>query len=69
MGISHIHYEIATFGMTRGGKKRPAHATNSLNQALVSLHHAVTGQYCSGRAATKWYRASIDKFALKCLET
>ena len=41
MGISHIHYELATFGMTRGGKKRAAHVTNSLNQALVSLHQAV----------------------------
>lgn len=68
MGISHIHYELATFGMTRGGKKRAAHATNSLNQALVSLHHAVTGQYVSGRTALKWYRAGMDKFALKCLE-
>lgn len=68
MGISHIHYELATFGMTRGGKKRAAHATNSLNQALVSLHHAVTGQYTSGRTALKWYRAGMDKFALKCLE-
>ena len=68
MGISHIHYELATFGMTRGGKKRAAHVTNSLNQALVSLHHAVTGKYCSGRDATKWFRANMDQFALKCLE-
>ena len=68
MGISHIHYEVATFGMTRGGKKRAAHVTNSLNQALVSLHHAVTGKYCSGRDATKWFRANMDQFALKCLE-
>lgn len=69
MGISHIHYELATFGMTRGGKKRAAHVTNSLNQALVSLHHAVTGKYCSGRDATKWFRANMDQYALKCLET
>ena len=68
MGISHIHYELATFGMTRGGKKRAAHVTNSLNQALVSLHHAVTGKYCSGRDATKWFRTNIDQYALKCLE-
>lgn len=68
MGISHIHYELATFGMTRGGKKRAAHVTNSLNQALVSLHHAVTGKYCSGRDATKWFRDNMDQFALKCLE-
>ena len=68
MGISHIHYELATFGMTRGGKKRAAHVTNSLNQALVSLHHAVTGKDCSGRGATKWFRANMDQFALKCLE-
>ena len=68
MGISHIHYELATFGMTRGGKKRAAHVTNSLNQALVSLHHAVTGKYCSGRDAIKWFRANMDQFALKCLE-
>ena len=68
MGISHIHYELATFGMTRGGKKRAAHATNSLNQALVSLHQAVTGKVCSGRDATKWFRANVDQFALKCLE-
>jgi hypothetical protein len=68
MGISHIHYELATFGMTRGGKKRAAHVTNSLNQALVSLHHAVTGKYCSGRDATKWFRANMDQFALECLE-
>lgn len=68
MGISHIHYEVATFGMTRGGKKRAAHVTNSLNQALVSLHHAVTGKYCSGRDATKWFRTNMDQFALKCLE-
>lgn len=68
MGISHIHYELATFGMTRGGKKRAAHATNSLNQALVSLHQAVTGKVCSGRDATKWFRANMDQFALKCLE-
>jgi hypothetical protein len=68
MGISHIHYELATFGMTRGGKKRAAHVTNSLNQALVNLHQAITGQTCSGRAALKWYRASVDQFALKCLE-
>ena len=68
MGISHIHYELATFGMTRGGKKRAAHATNSLNQALVSLQQAVTGKVCSGRDATKWFRANMDQFALKCLE-
>ena len=68
MGISHIHFEIATFGMTRGGKKRAAHVTNSLNQALVSLHQAVTGKTVSGRAAIKWYRANLDQFALKCLE-
>lgn len=68
MGISHIHFEVATFGMTRGGRKRAAHATNSLNQALVSLHQAVTGKSCSGRAAIKWYRANVDQFALKCLE-
>lgn len=68
MGISHIHFEIATFGMTRGGKKRKAHVTNSLNQALVSLHQAVTGKATSGRAALKWYRANLDQFALKCLE-
>lgn len=68
MGISHIHYELATFGMTRGGKKRAAHATNSLNQALVSLHQAVTGKTVSGRDAIKWYRANVDQFALKCLE-
>lgn len=68
MGISHIHFEIATFGMTRGGKKRKAHVTNSLNQALVSLHQAVTGKTVSGRAAIKWYRANLDQFALKCLE-
>src|SRR5699024_8824241 len=68
MGISHIHYELATFGMTRGGKKRAAHVTNSLNQALVSLHHAVTGKYCSGRDTTKWFRTNMDQFALKCLE-
>ena len=68
MGISHIHYELATFGMTRGGKKRAAHVTNSLNQALVSLHQAVTGKTVSGRAAIKWYRTNMDQFALKCLE-
>ena len=68
MGISHIHFEVATFGMTRGGKKRAAHVTNSLNQALVSLHQAVTGKTASGRAALKWYRANLDQFALKCLE-
>lgn len=68
MGISHIHYELATFGTTRGGKKRAAHVTNSLNQALVSLYQAVNGQTCSGRAALKWYRANVDQFALKCLE-
>lgn len=68
MGISHIHFEVATFGMTRGGKKRAAHVTNSLNQALVSLHQAVTGKTVSGRAAIKWYRANMDQFALKCLE-
>lgn len=68
MGMSHLHFEVGTFGMTRGGKKRAAHPTNSLNQALVSLHHAVTGEYASGRVSLKWYRAVIDKFALKCLE-
>lgn len=68
MGISHIHYEVATFGMTRGGKNRASHVTNSLNQALVSLHKAVTSKTCSGRAATKWYRANVDQYALKCLE-
>lgn len=68
MGISHIHFEVGTFGMTRGGKKRQAHPTNSLNQALVSLHQAVTGETVSGRVAIKWYRASIDNYALKCLE-
>lgn len=68
MGISHIHFEVATFGMTRGGKKRAAHVTNSLNQALVSLHQAVTGKTASGQAALKWYRANLDQFALKCLE-
>lgn len=51
-----------------GGKKRAAHVTNSLNQALVSLHQAVTGKTVSGRAAIKWYRANMDQFALKCLE-
>lgn len=68
LGISHIHYEIATYGMTRGGKKRGPRPTNSLNQALVSLHYAVTGKNCSGRDAIAWYRKTVDKYALKCLE-
>lgn len=68
MGISHIHYELAPFGMTRGGKKRTAHVTNSLNQALVCLHQAVTGKTASGRASLKWYRSQLDRYALKCLE-
>ena len=68
MGMSHIHYELATYGLTRGGKKRKPHATSSLNQAIVSLHHAVTNKYCSGRDAIKWYRDQMDKYALKCLE-
>lgn len=69
MGMSHIHYEIATFGMTKGGKKRKSHATSSLNQALVSLHKAVKGSTCSGREALKWYRSEVDKYALRCLES
>lgn len=68
MGMSHIHFEIATFGLTRGGKKHDPHATSSLNQALVTLHKTVTGKSCSGRDAIKWYRAQIDKYALICLE-
>lgn len=68
MGMSHIHFELATYGMTRGGKSRKSHATSSLNQALVSLHKAVKGTNCSGREALKWYRSEIDKYALKCLE-
>lgn len=68
LGMSHIHYELATYGMTKGGKKRKSHATSSLNQALVSLHKAITGKACSGREAFKWYRANVDKYALKCLE-
>lgn len=68
MGMSHIHFEVATYGLTKGGKKRKSHATSSLNQAIVSLHHAVTNKYCSGRDAIKWYRAQIDKYALICLE-
>lgn len=69
MGISHIHYEVATYGLTKGGKMRKkAHATSSLSQSLVTLHHAVTGKFCSSREAFKWYRAQMDKYALKCLE-
>lgn len=68
MGMSHIHFEVATYGLTKGGKKRKSHATSSLNQALVSLHKAVKGTNCSGREALKWYRSEIDKYALKCLE-
>lgn len=64
LGMSHIHCELGTFGMTRKGK-RP---TNSLNQALTSLYKAVNGKQVSGREATKWYRQNVDKFALKCLE-
>lgn len=63
-GACHIHYEVATFGLTRKGN-RP---TNSLNQALTSLYKAVNGEEVSGREATKWYRERIDKYALKCLE-
>lgn len=69
LGMSHIHYEVATYGLTRGGKNSKPHATSSLNQALVSLHHAVTGKYCSGKQAIKWYRAKLDKYALMCLDT
>lgn len=69
MGMSHIHYELATYGLTKGGKMRKkAHATSSLSQSLVTLHHAVTGKFCSSREAFKWYRAQMDKYALKCLE-
>lgn len=68
MGMSHIHFELATYGLTRGGKKRKSHATSSLNQALVSLHKAVKGSFCSGREAIKWYRSEVDKYALRCLE-
>ena len=64
LGMSHIHCEMGTFGMTRKGK-RP---TNSLNQALTSLYKAVNGKQVSGREATKWYRTNVDKFALRCLE-
>lgn len=64
LGMSHIHCELGTFGMTRKGK-RP---TNSLNQALTSLYKAVNGKQVSGREATKWYRTNVDKFALRCLE-
>ena len=68
MGMSHIHFEVATYGLTKGGKKHDPHATSSLNQALVSLHKAVTGNYCSGRQAIKWYRNKLDRYALSCLE-
>lgn len=68
MGMSHIHYELATYGLTRGGKKSKPHATSSLNRAIVSLHEAVIGKSCSGREAITWYRAQIDKYALICLE-
>lgn len=68
MGMSHIHYELATYGLTRGGKKSKPHATSSLNRAIVSLHQAVTGKSCSGRESIKWYRAQIDNLALKCLD-
>lgn len=63
-GACHIHYEVATFGLTRKGN-RP---TNSLNQALTSLYKAVNGEETSGREATKWFRGRMDKHALKCLE-
>lgn len=63
-GACHIHYEVATFGLTRKGN-RP---TNSLNQALTSLYEAVNGEKASGREATRWFREKIDKYALKCLE-
>lgn len=64
LGMSHIHCEIGTFGLTRKGN-RP---TNSLNQALTSLYKAVNGKTVSGREATKWYRNSVDRYALRCLE-
>lgn len=68
MGMSHIHYELATYGLTRGGKKSKPHATSSLNRAIISLHEAVTGKSCSGREAITWYRAKMDNLALKCLD-
>ena len=64
LGMSHIHCEIGTFGLTRKGN-RP---TNSLNQALTSLYKAVNGKTVSGREATKWYRNGVDRYALRCLE-
>ena len=64
LGMSHIHCEIGTFGLTRKGN-RP---TNSLNQALTSLYKAVNGKTVSGREATKWYRNNVDRYALQCLE-
>lgn len=68
MGMSHIHFEVATYGLTRGGKKSKPHATSSLNRAIISLHEAVTGKSCSGRESIRWYRAKMDNLALKCLE-
>lgn len=68
LGMSHIHFEVATYGLTRGGKTRKSHATSSLNQALVSLYKAVNGKSCSGRAAITWYREKLDKYALMCLD-
>ena len=64
LGMSHIHCELGTFGMTRKGN-RP---TNSLNQSLTSLYEAVNGKKVSGREATKWYRNNVDRYALRCLE-
>lgn len=60
-GADHIHFEVGTYGRTRAGNK----PTSSLNQALVSLHHAVTGKYCSGKKAMSWLRDSWDQYALR----
>lgn len=59
-GAGHIHVEIATFGYTRSSGK----ATCALNQALVSVHHAVTGKWASGQKSLRWLRANFDTLAI-----
>ena len=59
-GAGHIHVELGAYGITRTGGK----TTCSLNQALVAVHHAVTGKWISGSKSLSWLRDNFDRTAL-----
>lgn len=62
-GAGHIHVEVGTFGYTRSS----GNPTCALNQALVTVHHEVTGKWASGQKALSWLRANFDTLAIDSL--